>query len=406
MPSIALFFSTFAHEKEITDKLSSSLGLDVVNDEAILHDVSSKKQIPINKLEQCLYHKTSVFNQFTLEKERNAAFIKSALAERLDQGKNVIYQGFITLLIPHDVTHVLKVLVVDNKEERMRRATAKGISEKDAAHMIHASDQKAYEWTDFLFQKEAYDKSLYDIVIPIGESSADDVVGLIKENCKKIAVLETESSQQAVKDFALSAQVEHALLLKGQKVEVETRDSRVFLKVNKSTFSFSKLTEKLSSIAHTVQGVKEVEVLQGKGYRTSVYRDQQFELPPKVLLVDDEREYVQTLSERLVNRNVGSYAVFDGQQALDLIDDDKPDVMVLDLKMPGINGIEVLTQTKRKNPKIEVIILTGHGSEADRKTCMELGAFAYLQKPADIEKLSGTISAAYTKIALSNAMGH
>ncbi len=115
-------------------------------------------------------------------------------------------------------------------------------------------------------------------------------------------------------------------------------------------------------------------------------------------MVDDEREFIQTLSERLVSRNVGSYAVYDGQQALDFIHDDNPDVMILDLKMPGIDGIEVLKQTKKINPRIEVIILTGHGTIDDEKACMELGAFAYLRKPADIEKLSATINDAYHKI--------
>ena len=231
------------------------------------------------------------------------------------------------------------------------------------------------------------------------QKSTDDVVALIKKNFTKTNILETENSIQAVKDFALTAQVEHALLAKGQKVGVETHNSHVSLKVNKSTFNFNMLTKKLTSIVDSVPGIKEVHVLRGKEYRTSVYRDQQFELPPKVLLVDDEKEYVQTLSERLVTRNVGSYAVFDGQEALSFIDGDAPDVMVLDLKMPGINGIDVLKQTKKNNPNIEVIILTGHGSEADRKTCMGLGAFAYLQKPTEIEKLSATINDAYQKIA-------
>jgi DNA-binding response OmpR family regulator len=72
--------------------------------------------------------------------------------------------------------------------------------------------------------------------------------------------------------------------------------------------------------------------------------------------------------------------------------------MILDLKMPGIDGIEVLRRVKKTQPAIEVIILTGHGSEADKKVCMELGAFAYLQKPVDIDELSGTIKAAHDKI--------
>jgi DNA-binding response OmpR family regulator len=72
--------------------------------------------------------------------------------------------------------------------------------------------------------------------------------------------------------------------------------------------------------------------------------------------------------------------------------------MILDLKMPGIDGIEVLRRVKGEHPKVEVIILTGHGSEKDREVCMELGAFAYLHKPVDIDVLSQTLKAANDKI--------
>ena len=270
-----------------------------------------------------------------------AAHLKHGLAERMMLKENSLYHGFTSLLIPHAVTHVLKVLIIDSKNERIRKAAAEGVSEKEAATLIKASDISAHDWADFLYQREAFDPSLYDIVIPVGRKDADAVVELIKKNFNKTAVLETKDSSQAVKDFSLSAQVELALLSKGQKVEVETIKGHVNLKVNKSAFSFSMLTKKLTSIVDAVPGIKDVNVLRGKEYRTSVYRDQQFELPPKVLLVDDEKEYVQTLSERLVTRNVGSYAVFDGQEALNFLDGDEPDVMVLDLKMPGINGVIV-----------------------------------------------------------------
>ncbi len=398
MPSIALFFSKFTNEDEIRQKLSSTLNLNVVSDADILDSACDKNQNNRNKLERAMYRKTSVFNQFTLERERNVAHIKFGLARKLAQKQNVMYHGYSTLLIPHDITHVLKVLVIDNYDLRVQRGVKEGFSEGEAARIIKGEDLNAHGWSAFLYYKEAFDKSLYDIVIPVGMKSADKVVALIKENYSKTALLETSDSLQAINDLALSAEVELALLSRGQKMEVEVRNRRVSIKVNKSTFSFSNLTAKLSEIVSSVPGIEGVEILKGKGYQTSVYRDQHFELPPKVLLVDDEKEYVETLSERLVTRNVGTYAVFDGREALEFLDGDQPDVMVLDLKMPGINGIEVLKQTKKSNPNVEVIILTGHGSEADRETCMNLGAYAYLQKPTDIEKLSSTINDAYKKI--------
>jgi two-component system, OmpR family, response regulator CpxR len=129
-----------------------------------------------------------------------------------------------------------------------------------------------------------------------------------------------------------------------------------------------------------------------------VSRPQPLELPSKVLFVDDEREFVQTVSQRLISRDVGTYGVYDGKEALDLIAEDSPEVMVLDLKMPGMHGVEVLRQTKEIAPEIEVIILTGHGTTKDMEECMQLGAFAYMNKPVNIEELSATIKAANDKV--------
>jgi DNA-binding response OmpR family regulator len=95
---------------------------------------------------------------------------------------------------------------------------------------------------------------------------------------------------------------------------------------------------------------------------------------------------------------MGTAVAQDGQTALRMIAEDQPEVIVLDLKMPGIDGIEVLRRVKESNPDVEVIILTGHGSEADRVKCIELGAFAYLHKPVDIDVLSKKLKEATEKV--------
>ena len=121
------------------------------------------------------------------------------------------------------------------------------------------------------------------------------------------------------------------------------------------------------------------------------------DLPLKILLVDDEKEFIQTLSERLQMRNMGTAVVYDGNAALDQVQYDEPDVMIIDLKMPGIDGIELLKRVKQTWPQIQVIVLTGHGSEQDKKNCMALGAFSYMQKPVDIDLLSESLKKAYLK---------
>ncbi len=107
----------------------------------------------------------------------------------------------------------------------------------------------------------------------------------------------------------------------------------------------------------------------------------------RVLLVDDETEFVQAMAERLKMRDLDANTVYDGEQALSFVGGQEPDVMVLDLKMPGIDGMEVLRQVKKSYPKLQVIILTGHGTEKDEEEARRLGAFDYLEKPVSLDVL-------------------
>jgi DNA-binding response OmpR family regulator len=115
----------------------------------------------------------------------------------------------------------------------------------------------------------------------------------------------------------------------------------------------------------------------------------------KVLLVDDEIEFVNTLSNRLGMRGIQTDVVHDGQQALDYVAKSEPDVMVLDLKMPGLHGMEVLRKLSKTNPNIQVVILTGHGTDQDEEEAQRLKAFDYLRKPTDIDTLADRIRGAY-----------
>jgi len=119
-------------------------------------------------------------------------------------------------------------------------------------------------------------------------------------------------------------------------------------------------------------------------------------LPTKILLVDDEKEFVETLSERLQTRNIESAIAYDGEQALAILQDDAPEVMVLDLRS-GIDGLEVLRRVKPGPPGDR-----GHHphrarSPAEAELAKELGAFAYLEKPVNVDVLAETMKAAYRK---------
>jgi len=115
----------------------------------------------------------------------------------------------------------------------------------------------------------------------------------------------------------------------------------------------------------------------------------------KVLLVDDEEEFVQSLAERIRMRDLGSDVALNGEQALAKLKEKLPDVMVLDFKMPGIDGLTVLEQVKKTYPNVQVIMLTAHGTSEIEKKARDLGAFDYLQKPVGIETLTKVIEKAY-----------
>ncbi len=116
-----------------------------------------------------------------------------------------------------------------------------------------------------------------------------------------------------------------------------------------------------------------------------------------VLLVDDEKEYVTTLAERMQMRGLEPGIAFSGEQALEILEQKLPDVIVLDLKMPGIDGLEVLRRIKKSYPQVQVIILTGHGSEKDEAAARRLGAFDHLQKPVDIKDLVQIMDKAFMR---------
>jgi DNA-binding NtrC family response regulator len=113
-----------------------------------------------------------------------------------------------------------------------------------------------------------------------------------------------------------------------------------------------------------------------------------------VLLVDDEIEFVSSLAERLKLRKIDAKTAISGEDAFKVISQKRPDVVVLDLKMPGLDGLEVLKHIKIMDTSIQVILLTGHGSTREGIDGMKLGAFNFLMKPIDIDELIANIKKA------------
>jgi len=117
----------------------------------------------------------------------------------------------------------------------------------------------------------------------------------------------------------------------------------------------------------------------------------------KVLIVDDEKDFANTLAQRLKMRNLKVSTAYDGEEALTRLKEDEPDVVVLDLRMPGMHGMEVLQEMRKGYPDIQVIVLTGHGTDKDKEEAKRLGGFGFLNKPVDIDILEQKIKAAFNE---------
>ncbi len=117
-------------------------------------------------------------------------------------------------------------------------------------------------------------------------------------------------------------------------------------------------------------------------------------MPERVLLIDDEEDFLETLAERMRNRGMQVSTCNSAMEALSKVEEESFDAIVLDLMMPGIDGIQALRVMKEKKPELQVILLTGHATVQKGVEAMKLGASEFLEKPADVDVLAEKIKKA------------
>ncbi len=117
----------------------------------------------------------------------------------------------------------------------------------------------------------------------------------------------------------------------------------------------------------------------------------------KVLLVDDEKDFIETLAERMKTRGMDVSTTTSAKEALEMVDNQNYDAIVLDLMMPEMDGLEALSILKEKNPDLQIILLTGQATVEKGIEAMKLGAMDFIEKPADLETLTAKIKKARAK---------
>ena len=123
-----------------------------------------------------------------------------------------------------------------------------------------------------------------------------------------------------------------------------------------------------------------------------------------LLIVDDEEQFLKSMTKRLEVRDFHVIAVDRGEKAIEIARSQPVDVALVDLRMPGINGEQTLEALKKEHPWMEVVILTGHGSIDSAVECTKIGAYSYLQKPCELDRLLLVLAEAYKKKVM-NKMG-
>lgn len=121
--------------------------------------------------------------------------------------------------------------------------------------------------------------------------------------------------------------------------------------------------------------------------------------PLIVLIVDDEKDFVEMLSHRFQDDGHVVRVAYNAEEGLESLAEREPDVVVLDIRMPGMDGIAALRKIRARHPLVEVVLLTGHGSAETAVEGLKLGAYDYLQKPTKYEELLETLKAARARKA-------
>ncbi len=399
MAIVTIDSGAFCHGPEVVEKVRARLGGARLTDEALLEAASTRFGVPTDRLERTLHGPPSFLRNLTREREKHIVYLRASLADLIQQDGQV-YAGVAGHLLPASLSHVLKVCLAGSHEYRLAQGAREGLSARETDRRIAKDDEERGRWTQGLFGLGPWDKGLYDIFIAMQDSTVDDAVETISTYATSPVVSLTPLGRRALDDFTLATLVSLALMEKGHDVDVSCADGVATILISKHSLFLERLERELEEIASTVPGVQSASARPGPRYREpNMYVNLDVEVPSKVLLVDDEREFVHTLSERLHTRAMQPAIAYDGDEALAMVEAEEPEVMVLDLKMPGIDGLEVLGRVKRTHPRTEVIILTGHGSDAEEVLARELGAFAYLRKPVDIDLLTETMKAAYRKVS-------
>ena len=265
---------------------------------------------------------------------------------------------------------------------------------------LESHDSTLKNGTRCLFDKVSELKGVRGVEIGTGQRyNPNDVfqraVG-VRPHCAEESLEDGQCLSAAEEDLALTKVIRARLPYETWGVSVFVKDGFVSLAVNDHGKLLDRMARRVCALATDVDGVACVEFGVGREYHQGAACARIRHERCLAVLADDRRKFVPTLSPRLRHGGAtASFALYDGKSAFYTMDEHEPEVVLFD--MPISDGTDVLRQFKLDHPETEVLVLSGRGAEQDREACMNLGAFACLDKPVNTAALSESIRAACEK---------
>jgi len=199
MRSLAIFPCTYTYGASIIGELANRLRLKVYTGEMLFADVTEQFGIPTEEVRKIIVRRMPSLTRHLLQKKKAVDLLRYALAaQQKSSARGRLFYGLHTSLLEDNRDTILKVLIFDEPERRIQRARVQeGLTEKAARDHIRKHDEKASGWNKFLYQREAYDRSLYDLVIPIGDRNPLDISENIVDRFKRFGIVQEQSPAEA-----------------------------------------------------------------------------------------------------------------------------------------------------------------------------------------------------------------
>ncbi len=387
MTIVSIFSSSYCNGEDVARGLAHELGYRHIDDDHLLAQVAAERSIPIERLVDTL--RGGLWGS----RSKHLAYLRLAVAEAVMDG-NAVLHGFSGHLLHKGLPETFKTIVSADRDYRVLTAMRMNdVGEARARESVIGDDMADVQWAQHLFDLGPWDERLYDRVIARESTSVEEAVRALAELVRQRAKEQSGNGEKKAVDFLLAARVHAFLAERSYDVEVTSLDGCVTIVSRKRWTQLERLEAQEENLARTIAGLRSIQIRAADSTKTP----DTAEPPVRLLIADDERDFTHTLARRLEARGFSTAVAYDGEDALMYMDTKEPSAMVLDLKLHDIDGIEVLRRTRKNHPDVPVVILTGHGSDIEEALVLELGAFAYLHKPTDIELMVRAIRIACYK---------